>query len=95
MANVQITFKRAAVTGVPIEAAGFSSNQTITSSASNQVSTAAASNGDILTIDTDAPIRFKTGANPVAVADDTCELIRAGRHNFAVAPGDKCAIIDA
>jgi hypothetical protein len=94
MATVQVTFKRA-MDGGPIESAGFSSNQTITSSASSQQTTASASNSDIMVIETDGNIRFKTGSNPTAVADDTCELVQAGRYQFSVSPGDKCAIIDA
>ena len=94
MATVQITFKRA-MDGGPMESAGFTSNETFTSSASSQATTASASNMDIMVIQTDGNIRFKTGANPTAVADDTCELVGAGRHTFSVNPGDKCAIIDA
>lgn len=94
MATVQITFKRA-MDGAPVEAAGFSSNQTFTSSASSQATTGAALNNDIMVIETDGNIRFKTGTAPVAVADDTCELVQAGRHQFSVPRGHKCAIIDA
>lgn len=95
MATVQITFKPALQAGNPVEAAGFSSNQTFTSSVASQATTGAASNGDIMVVQTDGNIRFKVGASPVAVADDTCELVGAGRHQFTVSPGDKCAIIDA
>lgn len=94
MATVQITFKRA-MDGGPMESAGFSSNQTFTSSASSQATTASASNNDIMVIQTDGNIRFTTGEAPTAVADDTCELVAAGRHTFAIPRGHKCAIIDA
>lgn len=94
MAIVQVTFKRA-MDGAPIESAGFTSNETFTSSASTQQTAAAASNGDIMVIETDGNIRFKIGTNPIAAADDTSELIQAGRYHFAVSQGDKCAIIDA
>lgn len=94
MATVQITFKRA-MDGAPLESAGFSSNQTLTSSGVTQPTTIAASNYDILVIQTDGNIRFSTGVTPVAYADDRSELIGAGRHQFAVSRGHKCAIIDA
>ncbi|MGB1214794.1 MAG: hypothetical protein ACPG4X_15620 [Pikeienuella sp.] len=94
MATVQVTFKRA-MDGGPIESAGFSSNQTFTSSASSQQTTGSAHNNDIMVIETDGNIRFTTGENPTAVADDTCELVQAGRYQFSIPRGHKCAIIDA
>lgn len=95
MATVQITYKRAMNAGIPIENVGFTSNETFTSSGSSQATAATAKNLDIVVIQTDGNIRFTSGPTPTAVADDTCELIGSGRHQFSIPPGHKIAIIDA
>lgn len=94
MATVQVTFKRA-MDGAPLESSGFTSNETITSSGTSQATTGAAQNGDIMVIQTDGAIRFTVAETPTAVADDTSELLTAGRYQFAVPVGHKCAVIDA
>lgn len=95
MAQVQITFKLAMVEGVPVEAMGFSSNETFANASTNSVSTATAKNNDIVVIQCDDKIRVTHGVNPTAVDDDTCELLGAGRHQFSVPRGHKVAVINA
>jgi hypothetical protein len=95
MATVSVTYKPAMNAGMPIEASGFSSTQKLTSSGSSQVTTGQALPGEIAVVVTDGNIHVKLDRAPVAAADDTCEMIGAGRHHFSVDPGYKVAIIDA
>ncbi len=96
MATVQITFKRGGESNVQISTLGFSSNQTFTSSGTSQATTAGASNGDIVQIVVDGGnVRVIAAATPVAVANDTCELLTPGTYHFSVPAGHKVAVIDA
>lgn len=96
MATVQVTFKRGGDTNVQVSALGFSSNQTFTSSGTSQATTAGATNGDLVQIVVDGGnVRVTAAATPVAVANDTCELLTPGTYHFSIPVGHKVAVIDA
>lgn len=95
MATVEVAFV-ALANGV-IDSAGFSSTQVITSSASNQVSTAGAANGDSALITaTGGNVYIAFGASPDATVAATRRLVLDGTSRpFAVPTGHKVAVVDA
>ena len=96
--TVQIMFGRIPVTDIPVLAAGFSSNEIITSGASTTTTTIVAKQGDsvVQITNTGAAVYVNIAPTPVAVADDTSILILdSTTRDFAVNVGDKVAVIDA
>jgi len=96
MATVDVAFKNIAPSG-QIARSGFSTNQTFTSSASSQATTAGANANEYAQIVVSGGnIRYTVAATPTAVADGTCELVLDGeRIEVDVPTGHKVAIIDA
>jgi hypothetical protein len=69
-------------------------SESITSSATSQQTTATAKNGEVATITVSGgDIRAQFGANPTATANSWL-IVDGTTRDFAIAPGDKVAVVD-
>lgn len=97
MATVQINFGIAMHSGAPVPNAVPEAKQTITSSATNQVSTAVAKSGNVVTIKSiGGAVWVAVGQSPVASAGTDWHVSDGEYiHLGSISPGDKVAVIDA